>query len=151
MMTVDRNDFLRLDRQVCFPLYAASNLLTRLYRPVLAKLGLTYPQYLVMLILWETTPLGMAELGARLHLDSGTLTPMLKRLEAGGFITRVRDRKDERRVLIDLTATGLALRERAAEVPVTLAKQFNMAPEELDELRAIVGKVVETLSSRIQD
>jgi DNA-binding MarR family transcriptional regulator len=76
---------------------------------------------------------------------------MLKRLEAGGFITRVRDRKDERRVLIDLTATGLALRERAAEVPVTLAKQFNMAPEELDELRAIVGKVVETLSSRIQD
>src|ERR1700761_624923 len=105
------DDPLRLDRQVCFPLYAASNLINRLYRPVLGKLGLTYPQYLVMLVLWEQEPQTVGGLGGRLYLDSGTLTPLLKRMEAAGLVVRQRDTQDERRVQIALTDKGRALRE----------------------------------------
>src|SRR3546814_6352000 len=90
-------DLLALDRQVCFPLYAASNLLTRLYRPVLAEIGLTYPQYLVLLVLWEQAPHTVGSLGDSLYLDSGTLTPLLKRMEQAGLITRTGDVADERR------------------------------------------------------
>src|SRR6516164_10896067 len=93
-------DPLRLDHQLCFPLYAATNLLQRLYRPLLAPLGLTYSQYLVMMALWERSPATVSELRARLHLDNGTVTPLLKRMEQGGFITRRRDPDDERRVII---------------------------------------------------
>ncbi|HWA61253.1 MAG TPA: MarR family transcriptional regulator, partial [Caulobacteraceae bacterium] len=103
------DDPLRLDLQVCFPLYAATNLIGRLYRPVLAQLGLTYPQYLVMLVLWEGAPQTVGSLGARLYLDSGTLTPLLKRMEAAGLVIRRRDAEDERRVRIALTEKGLAL------------------------------------------
>ena len=92
----DRDDPLLLDRQICFPLYAATNLLNRRYGPVLRPLGLTYPQYLVMLVLWEEEPQTVGGLGARLYLDSGTLTPLLKRMEAAGHVTRSRDPDDER-------------------------------------------------------
>lgn len=108
---------LRLDQQVCFPLYAATNLLQRLYRPLLAPLELTYSQYLVMLVLWEREPAGanvtVGDLGHCLRLDNGTLTPLLKRMEQAGHITRKRDPKDGRRVLVTLTAAGTALHERA--------------------------------------
>ena len=104
------DDPLLLDRQVCFPLYAATNLLNRLYGPVLKPLGLTYPQYLVMLVLWEEEPQTVGSLGARLYLDSGTLTPLLKRMEAAGLVSRTRDADDERRVLIGLNACFLVLR-----------------------------------------
>ena len=114
-------ELLHLDQQLCFPLYAAGNLLTRLYRPLLQPLGLTYPQYLVMLVLWEQQPCSVNALGARLLLDSGTLTPLLKRMEAAGLVTRQRDAADERRVLVGLTTAGLALREAAQAVPQTLA------------------------------
>jgi len=110
-------DHLRLDQQLCFPLYAASNLMTRLYRPLLDELGLTYPQYLAMLVLWEASPSTVSALGERLLLDSGTLTPLLKRLESAGLVCRTRDAADERRVLVSLTAEGLALRSRAEGVP----------------------------------
>ncbi|MDX5984379.1 MarR family winged helix-turn-helix transcriptional regulator [Sphingomonas echinoides] len=141
------DDFLRLDLQVCFPLYAASNLFSRLYRPVLAKLGLTYPQYLVMLVLWEQAPQSVGALGERLHLDSGTLTPLLKRMEGAGLVTRQRDAADERRVLIALTEQGMALRQQARDVPQTLASGLSLSPEELIELRASVQHLVAVLAS----
>lgn len=138
-------DSLLLDRQVCFPLYAASNLLTRLYRPVLEKIGLTYPQYLVMLVLWEHTPQTVGSLGERLHLDSGTLTPLLKRMEGTALITRQRDPLDERRVLVALTDKGRLLREQASVVPTTLAQGLNLSSDELDALRGAVQKLVALL------
>ncbi|WP_317153631.1 MarR family winged helix-turn-helix transcriptional regulator [Sphingopyxis indica] len=138
-------DLLDLDRQVCFPLYAASNLLTRLYRPVLAEIGLTYPQYLVMLVLWKEAPLTVGSLGDRLHLDSGTLTPLLKRMELADLVTRTRDVEDERRVLIDLTPRGRALRADARDVPATLAAGLDMRPEDVGELRSRVQALVAAL------
>jgi DNA-binding MarR family transcriptional regulator len=141
-------DPLRLDRQVCFPLYAASNLLTRMYRPVLAEIGLTYPQYLVMLVLWEVRPQSVGSLGTALHLDSGTLTPLLKRMEAAGLVTRTRDPADERRVIVDLTEAGAALRAAAAKVPETLARGLGLSIAELEGLRESVQKMVSVLAGR---
>ena len=128
------DDPLLLDRQVCFPLYAATNLLNRLYGPVLKPLGLTYPQYLVMLVLWEEEPQTVGALGARLYLDSGTLTPLLKRMEAAGLVSRTRDAEDERRVLIGLTERGRALRADALHVPETIAG--GRSPEGLRSIKA---------------
>jgi MarR family transcriptional regulator, organic hydroperoxide resistance regulator len=110
---------LELDRQLCFALYTASRAVVRSYAPLLEDAGLTYPQYVTMLVLWEDAnrPRSIGELGERLHLDSGTLTPLLKRLAAMGYVTRSRDTEDERRVLVTLTAEGLALRDRLAAVP----------------------------------
>lgn len=128
-------ELLRLDRQLCFALYSASNRLTRLYRPLLEKLGLTYPQYLAMLVLWERAPRTVGELGDALDLDSGTLTPLLKRMESNGLVVRRRDPADERRVIVDLTGDGAALRERALSVPVALMCHFALPPDELAPLR----------------
>jgi len=140
------DDPLLLDRQVCFPLYAATNLLNRLYGPVLGELGLTYPQYLVMLVLWEHEVQTVGALGARLYLDSGTLTPLLKRMEAARLVVRARDSKDERRVLVTLTDQGRALRDRAVNVPMTMSGGY--APERLDELRESVRTLVSVLAQR---
>ncbi len=139
------DDALTLDRQICFPLYAASNLLTRLYRPVLAKLGLTYPQYLVMLVLWEISPHSVGEIGGKLHLDSGTLTPLLKRLELSGFVQRSRDPADERRVLVHLTQAGRSLKIAARAVPTTLSHELNMAENDIETLRDAVKNMVRVL------
>ncbi len=148
-MAADPDDALRLDRQICFPLYAASNLLTRLYRPFLAELGLTYPQYLAMLVLWESSPQSVGELGAKLHLDSGTLTPLLKRLESAGLVSRRRDPDDERRVLVALTNAGRHLRQHAGRVPAALAEGLGLPPDEVETLRRAVQAVVAVLSSRV--
>ncbi|AMJ63604.1 MarR family winged helix-turn-helix transcriptional regulator [Bosea sp. PAMC 26642] len=110
-------DALKLDGQLCFAIYQASHAFNRVYRSVLADLGLTYPQYLVMLVLWECDGLTVKAMGERLMLDSGTLTPLLKRLEAAGLIRRERSREDERRVRLHLTAEGAALREKGRCVP----------------------------------
>lgn len=142
---MDDENFLLLDRQVCFQLYAASNLIGRAYRPVLAAVGLTYLQYLVMLILWESEPQSVGSLGERLHLDSGTLTPLLKRMESTGFLTRTRDAADERRVVITLTEAGLALRERVRHVPRTLGKAFGLSKEEETALRSMTDKLIAML------
>ncbi|MBD1551430.1 MarR family transcriptional regulator [Pseudomonas sp. C2L12B] len=141
-------DPLRLDRQVCFPLYAASNLLNRMYRPVLDAIGLTYPQYLVMLALWEDSPQSVGVLGGKLYLDSGTLTPLLKRMESAGLISRQRDAQDERRVLVELTAAGRALREAAQRVPETLAAGLDLSPDAIDLLRGTVQDLVRLLAAR---
>jgi MarR family transcriptional regulator, organic hydroperoxide resistance regulator len=108
---------LQLDNQLCFALYSTSLAMTKLYKPLLDGLGLTYPQYLAMLALWEQDGLMVSELGERLYLDSGTLTPLLKRLESSGLISRLRAVEDERRVHITLTAAGRKLKARAAKIP----------------------------------
>jgi DNA-binding MarR family transcriptional regulator len=138
------DDPLRLDRQVCFPLYAATNLINRLYTPVLKQLGLTYPQYLVLLVLWEAEPQTVGSLGARLFLDSGTLTPLLKRMETNGLVERRRDPEDERRVLVRLTDAGRALRETALHVPATMAQGYD--PAGIEELRERVSALVAILA-----
>lgn len=129
------DDLLALDNQLCFPIYAASNLLNRLYRPLLEELGLTYPQYLVMLVLWQTAPRSVGELGHTLYLDSGTLTPLLKRMETQGLIRRQRAPDDERRVLITLTEAGQALRERATVVPNAMLCKIDTPNGDLAQLR----------------
>ncbi len=128
-------DLPRLDLQLCFALYSAVNQMTRLYRPALAALGLTYPQYLAMLALWERSPRTVGGLGEALDLDSGTVTPLLKRLEKQNLVRRRRDPSDERRVIVELTEAGQALRARAAEVPASLACRIALPTAELIELR----------------
>ncbi len=125
------DELLRLDNQLCFAVYSTSLAMTRLYKPLLDKLELTYPQYLAMLVLWERDGLMVSELGERLSLDSGTLTPLLKRLEANGLVTRVRDVADERRVHVRLTAAGRRLKARAAGVPGCLISATQCSIEEL--------------------
>lgn len=142
----ERDDPLLLDRQVCFPLYAATNLLNRLYTPVLVELGLTYPQYLVMLVLWEHDSQTVGALGARLYLDSGTLSPLVKRMEAAGLVERGRDPADERRVVVRLTPRGRALRTRAEHVPETVGGGYT--PEGIEELRDSVRSLVAILAQR---
>ncbi|MEP9389885.1 MarR family transcriptional regulator [Mesorhizobium sp. KR9-304] len=148
MPAPNNDDPLQLDRQVCFPLYAATNLLQRVYRPVLAPLCLTYSQYLVMLVLWERDLVSVGDLAERLHLDSGTMTPLLKRMEQAGFIIRRRDPQDERRVLIALTQHGRDLRTKAVDVPQTLATQLDLDPASIEGLRASVQAMVRTLSRK---
>ena len=144
-MTED--DVLRLDRQVCFPLYAASNLITRLYRPLLDALGLTYPQYLVMMVLWEKSPCTVGEVGEQLHLETGTLTPLLKRMEANGILSRQRDSADERRVVVSLTRAGDALRKAAAKVPAKMVSNPALTVQEGETLRTIARKLVTNLAA----
>lgn len=141
---------LALDRQLCFPLYAASNLVARLYKPVLGPLGLTYPQYLVMLVLWETSPQSIGGIGARLHLDSGTLTPLVKRLATDGLVKRERDRKDERRVLVSLTETGRALRDRAQSIPQSLVADLPITEHDLEDFRETAQQFVRMLAQRVE-
>ncbi len=138
-------DLLRLDLQLCFALYASSNLVTRLYRPLLDPLGVTYPQYLALMALWETSPQTVGALGRRLSLDSGTLTPLFKRLEKAGLVARKRDPQDERRVLIDLTEAGRALHDRARDIPLGLLCQLPLSFDEVMTLKGLLGRLTEGL------
>lgn len=124
------DEALKLSWQLCFPIYAAANAIQKAYRPHLKPLGLTYPQYLVMLVLWEDDGVSLGDIGRRLHLDSGTLTPLLKRLEAAGLVARRRSDEDERVVVITLTASGRALKKQAEPIPFRLAEDMNMTPEQ---------------------
>jgi DNA-binding MarR family transcriptional regulator len=126
---------LRLDQQICFPLYAAARAMMQAYQPLLAKLGLTYPQYLVLMVLWEDDGLSVKELGRRLYLDSGTLTPLLKRLEEAALVRRVRATHDERVVEAFLTAEGKRLKKRAEEVPQELFCKLGVPLEKAHRLR----------------
>ncbi|ODU46520.1 MAG: MarR family transcriptional regulator [Lysobacteraceae bacterium SCN 69-123] len=140
-------DPLHLDQQLCFALYAASNRIQRLYRPLLEPLGLTYPQYLVMLVLWQHGRRSVGELGEALHLDSGTLTPLLKRLEAAGLVLRKRCSEDERRVFVDVSAEGRALRVQAVGIPGRVACTTFLDPEALVRLRDDVRGLLASLAS----
>jgi MarR family transcriptional regulator, organic hydroperoxide resistance regulator len=138
---------LLLDNQLCFALYSASLAMTKLYKPLLDELGLTYPQYLVMLVLWESDGPMVSELGQRLSLDSGTLTPLLKRLEAAGLVNRLRAVQDERRVHIHLTAAGRKLKTRAAKVPGCVLAASQCSLPELMTLVTQIRKLRERLAA----
>jgi DNA-binding MarR family transcriptional regulator len=125
----------KLDEQLCFALYSSALAMTKAYRPLLEALGLTYPQYLVMMVLWEHEAQTVSELGDRLHLDSGTLTPLLKRLETAGLLGRSRDPDDERRVIVQLSPAGRALRARAGSLPARMARLTGCSATELAQLR----------------
>jgi DNA-binding MarR family transcriptional regulator len=133
-----------LDDQLCFPIYAASNLIVKAYRPFLTPLELTYPQYLVMLVLWEKGCISVGDLGQILHLDSGTLTPLLKRMEMSDLINRSRDPNDERRVLISLKEKGRELKTAAENIPKELTQSIQL--ENLNALKGELQLLVKALS-----
>lgn len=140
-------DPLSLDSQLCFSLYAAAHAIKKAYRPLLEELGLTYPQYLVLIVLWKTDALKVSAIGSRLSLDSGTLTPVLKRLESAGFVTRARRPQDEREVEISLTEAGRALRERAVGVRCRIVEQLGMRETEIATLRGELNAVISALAA----
>ncbi len=136
-------DNLKLENQLCFPLYACSKEVIRRYKPFLEELNLTYTQYLVMLVLWEKEGLSVKEIGEMLFLDSGTLTPVLKKLESQGIICRERSSKDERSIKINLTEKGLKLEESASDIPQKIGSCINLTKEEAMELYKLLYKAVE--------
>lgn len=139
---------LALDQQICLPLYATSRAITRRYGELLSEVGLTYPQYLCLLALWEAdTSLTVGELGFRVHLDSGTLTPLLKRMEQAGLVTRTRDPQDERRVLVAPTGRARDLRARVADVPARLVDGLDMTPEEAHVLLGLLDRLLTGLEA----
>jgi DNA-binding MarR family transcriptional regulator len=141
-------DHLSLDLQLCFPLYAATRAVTQAYADLLGGTGLTYPQYLTMLAVWESDePLTVGELGARQRLDSGTLTPLLKRLESAGHVARRRDPADERRVLVEATKEGRALRRQVVDVPARLLQATGLTESDARDLRRVLGRLLESLDA----
>ena len=137
-MLIKLDAMLQLDNQLCFALYSASLAMTKVYKPLLDELGLTYPQYLAMLVLWERDGLMVSELGDKLTLDSGTLTPLLKRLETSGYVSRIRAVEDERRVYITLTSSGRKLKTRAAKIPACILSASQCSVPELMHLTSQV-------------
>jgi MarR family transcriptional regulator, organic hydroperoxide resistance regulator len=142
---------LKLGNQVCFPLYAASRLITREYQPFLDKIGITYPQYLVLMVLWETDGMAVNDIADRLILNTNTITPLLKRMEAQGIVTRTRSGSDERKVIVHLARKGRAMQTKAAPVPEKLMKSIvteGMTVQKLTELRDKVNVLVKVLSDK---
>ena len=136
---------LRLDRQLCFAVYSTAHAFNRFYRPLLEALGITYPQYLALMALWEEDGLSVSEIGKRLWLDSGTLTPLLKRLEGLGLVTRRRAETDERQVIVALTEQGRATEAEAANFPAMILEASNCSATELDQLRRLLFGLREQL------
>ena len=135
-------DALKLENQLCFPLYACSREVIKLYKPYLDELDLTYTQYIAMMVLWEHKAVTVKELGQYLFLDSGTLTPLLKKMEAKGLLSRKRDHEDERSLVVSLSDAGEALRDRAVDVPVKMAQCVRLQPEEAKELYRLLYKLL---------
>lgn len=140
---------LLLDSQLCFPLYALSRQVTAQYRPLLEKLDLTYPQYLVLLLLWESDNRTVGELGERLLLDSGTLTPLLKRMEQKGLLTRQRNPADERQVTIQLTESGRNIQQQAMNIPTQLVQSLNLNEEQVVDLRNQLQTILQQLTKTV--
>ncbi|SEC98422.1 DNA-binding transcriptional regulator, MarR family [Amycolatopsis tolypomycina] len=136
-------DPLKLDRQVCFALSVASRSVIAIYRPLLEPYGLTHPQYLVMLALWERSPRSVKDLGAALRHEPATLSPLLKRLEALGYVTRTRNRSDERQLTVELTETGRALRAEAEKIPYKVVETLGMDVSELEALHGVLTRVID--------
>jgi len=139
---MNKYDALRLENQLCFPLYAASREVIKRYRPFLDALDLTYTQYIAMMVFWQEKKISVKELGKRLFLDSGTLTPVLKSLELKGFVKRYRSTEDERVLIVELTAEGEALKDRAVTVPEEVAKCVKLSPEDAATLYSLLYKVL---------
>jgi DNA-binding MarR family transcriptional regulator len=136
---------LKLENQLCFPLYAVSRLVTQAYQPLLQELGVTYPQYLVLLLLWEHESLTVKELGEKLLLDSGTLTPLLKRMEKKQWIHRTRDPQDERSVIVSITSAGKFLNEKATDIPIHLLERMGLSSQEVVQLRNQLNQLLTQL------
>lgn len=145
-MPQDRYDCLKLDNQLCFPLYACSREVVKRYTPYLDKLGLTYTQYVAMMVLWEHKNVTVKQAGVYLHLDSGTLTPLFKRLEEKGLVTRSRSQTDERSLIVSLTKQGEALREQAVQIPEKIATCITLDAGEAAQLYSLLHKLLEQLS-----
>lgn len=139
------HDQLKLENQLCFPLYAAARDVVKHYKPLLDELGLTYTQYITLMVLWEEGEAPIKEIGTRLHLDSGTLTPLCKKMEAKGLVERHRDVNDERNVIVSLTDAGRALEDRAADIPAKMSACVNLSPDEFHELYRLLYKTIESL------
>ena len=142
---MNKYDTLKLENQLCFPLYACSKEVVRHYKPFLDPLDLTYTQYIVMMVLWERQELNVKELGQRLYLDSGTLTPLLKKLEAKELLRRHRSENDERNLLISVTDKGMSLREEALGVPALAGRCMQLSEEEAASLCSILNKILQSL------
>ena len=140
------NPLLKLDNQLCFSVYALSRLITKAYQPLLESLDVTYPQYLVLLLLWEHHELTVKQMGEHLLLDSGTLTPLLKRMEQRQWLSRRRAARDERSVVVTLEAAGRALQLQAQEIPVRVAERLQMTPPEIDALRTQLRQLMTLLA-----
>ena len=143
-MELNKNDTLILDNQLCFPLYAASREIIKLYRPQLDALNLTYTQYIAMMVLWEKKRINSKELGQRLFLDSGTLTPVLKSLEAKGWVRRYRSADDERMLMVEITPAGEALRRDALNLPETVRSCVHLSEDETAQLHSLLAKLLKT-------
>ena len=142
------DEYLRLDNQLCFLFYSVSRSITRMYGPLLAELGVTYPQYLVLLILWETDNVEVKVITELLHIDTGTVSPMLKRLEASGLIVRRRSSDDERRVIISLTKAGQKLKVKAASVPAELFCKTGLTIDEYGRLKAELSQILQKMEEK---
>lgn len=142
-----RYQVLRLDNQLCFPLYACAKEVVRRYKEFLDPLGLTYTQYIAMMVVWEHRRLTVKEMGERLHLDSGTLTPLLKKLEAKGLVTRERSASDERSVIIELTAAGRELEDRALSVPTSIGTCLGISRQDAIDLRRMLDDLLASASN----
>lgn len=142
------DDLLKLENQLCFPLYAASRLVTRMYAPYLKELNITYPQYLILLVLWEFKELSIMEIGDKLFLSTNTLTPLLKRMEVNGIVTRIKSRKDERKVLIALTKKGSSMEAKACKIPLSLAEDVgeSISLERLTAVKENLDMLLNALS-----
>lgn len=132
---------LKLENQLCFPIYAASRLITREYQPFLDALGITYPQYLVLMVLWESDGISVNEISQKMILNTNTVTPLLKRMETQGFITRKRSSSDERKVIVKLTSKGIELQQQAAEIPLKLVNALLAGPLNVDDLVMLKDKL----------
>jgi len=137
-----RYDCIKLENQLCFPLYVCSKEIVRRYKPFLDEMGITYTQYITMMVLWERGSVNVSQLGECLYLDSGTLTPVLKTLEAKGLVARKRSAADERSVIVEVTETGMALREQAVTVPPRMGACVNLSQEDAVELYRILHKLI---------
>lgn len=144
---LNQDDLLKLEHQVCFAVAVASRSVISSYRPVLEPLGLTHPQYLVMLALWEQGPIGARELSAQLHLDPGTLSPLIKRMEAHGLVTRRRNPEDERAILIEVTEKGAQLREQALQVPVQMMRRLQMDEQDVHDIQRLMTRLISAAQS----
>ncbi len=143
---LNMEDLLKLDKQLCFSVYVLHREIMQCYRPILKNIGLTYPQYITMMTLWEKDDVTVNQVGKILQLDNGTLTPLLKRLESKGYLERKRSKEDERVVKINLTKKGLKLKEDATCIPIELAKAMNLNLEEMEQLKTLSDKVVQKIN-----
>lgn len=138
----NKYDVLKLDNQLCFPLYAVSKEIVRRYTPFLSEIDLTYTQYIAMMVMWEHEEVSVKELGQKLYLDSGTLTPLLKNLEKKGLVTRERSKQDERVLVVSITDEGMKLREKAIEIPSKIGGCINLEKDEAVQLYATIRKLL---------